>query len=202
MFSIAVVTPPAEEPLTLQEVKANLRFPFDSEDARISSLIVAARRYCERATGRAFITQTLRLTLDRFPTAREGFAIRLPRPPVQSVTSVVHLAAADGVSTTVATDDYLTDLASEPARIVPSYATAAWPDARDQMGAVSVTYVAGYGDAADVPETIKQAMHLLIAHWFKNREAAGDNRVESRTAIAVKELLGCEWTGQYAGDFG
>jgi uncharacterized phiE125 gp8 family phage protein len=196
MYGLTVTVQPTEEPITREEAKANLRFPFDTEELRIEALIKAARVYCETVTGRAFCTQTLRLNLDNFPCDM----IRLPKAPIQSVTGITYYDTTNQ-SQTLSSSLYQSDLTSLPARIAPVDGSV-WPLTYSRMSAVSVTYVAGYGAASAVPETIKQAMHLLVAHWFVNREAAGDSRVEKVTAMAVKNLLAAEWVGDMTGHFG
>jgi uncharacterized phiE125 gp8 family phage protein len=194
MFSLSVVTEPTSEPLTEKEAREHLRFAGDYETDLILALVAAARRYCETYTGRAFITQTLRLTLDCFP-ANE---ILLPRPPLASVTNIQY-TDSDGDTQTVDSSTYVVDAAAVPGRIALAYGEQ-WPtDAIEQIAAVRINYVAGYGDAADVPQTIKHAMRLLIEHWFIHR-AAVDN-VGKEVAFAVKALLNTEWCGTLAGTF-
>ena len=36
---------------------------------------------------------------------------------------------------------------------------------------LTVDYTAGYGDAADVPSDLKQAVLTLVAYWYENRDA-------------------------------
>src|SRR3954471_23227089 len=91
---------PAIEPVTLQEAKDFARVDGLEDDGLIASLIVTARQLAELATRRALITQTWVLKADAFPRARGNggwrFArrnapddsIRLPLPPLQSVTSI------------------------------------------------------------------------------------------------------------------
>lgn len=73
---------------------------------------------------------------------------------------------------TFSSADYFVDTKSEPGRIVLNY-DKSWPSTtlRPANG-VCVTFVAGYGDAAtDVPEKVKQALLLLIAGWYEQRES-------------------------------
>ena len=199
MYGVTVVTAPTVEPISLAEAKQHLRFEATVEDALISALIVAARKHCETATRRAFVTQTLRLTRDTFPTWKECYQFRLPQPPLQSVTNIQYIDS-DGDTQTVSASDYVVDATSLPGRIGLADG-AEWPtDVIEQIGAVKVNYVAGYGLAASVPETIKQAMLLLIGHWFVNREAVGN--VGGSVAMAVDSLLRAEWSGELVGDFG
>jgi uncharacterized phiE125 gp8 family phage protein len=207
VFGVTVVTPPTEEPLSLSEVKQHLRYPFDVESELIESLVVAARVYCETVTGRAFVTQELRLTRDSFPGACEGYEFRLPRPPLASLTADddfpdlgITYTDTSGATQSVSTASYVVDTSSLPGRVALAYGYD-WPtDAIEQIAAVKVNYLAGYGAASAVPVTIKQAMLLLIGHWFVNREAVGN--VGNEVAMAVKSLLGGEWSGAMAGTYG
>src|SRR2546423_2100426 len=54
-----VITPPAVEPITLVAGKAYLRVDFDDGDAVIAKIIVSARQFIEKLTGRALTTQTI-----------------------------------------------------------------------------------------------------------------------------------------------
>ena len=38
-------------------------------------------------------------------------------------------------------------------------------------GALTVDYTAGYGDAADVPADLKQAVLTLVAYWYEHRDS-------------------------------
>jgi hypothetical protein len=64
--SSIVVTPPSEEPLTLDQAKllANLDWPTgDPRDAMMTSFISAARQQVEQDTGLALLTQTRNVTI-------------------------------------------------------------------------------------------------------------------------------------------
>lgn len=50
----------------------------------------------------------------------------------------------------------------------------------------AITFTAGYGAPADVPAAIRQAMLLLVAHWFDHRNAAP---VRSPLPMTVDALL-------------
>src|SRR5690606_20838877 len=158
-WALVRVAPPAEEPVMLEEAKLHLRVDTTDEDTLISSLIVSAREHVEAFQLRALVTQTWRLSLDEFPAGR---VIRLPRPPLQSVTSITYIDPT-GAQQTLDSSVYDVDADSEPGRVVLK-ADASWPEVADVPGAVQVEYAAGYGDAAAVPEVVRQAMLLLIGH--------------------------------------
>lgn len=186
-MSLTIVTPPAEEPVTLTEAKNHLRVDLTDDDSLISALIVAAREHAEAITRRAFITQTLKLSLDAFP-ANNG-PIYVPMPPLQSVNSLKYFDT-DGMEQTLTEGtDFLVDNESEPGRITPAPDTG-WPATQNRPNAVSVEFVAGFGDASKVPQGIKQAILLMVGHWYENREAVtmqGNNAGE--LPMAVDSLL-------------
>jgi len=165
--SLEVTVGPAMEPISLAEAKAHLRVDHTDEDAVIRRLIGAARRRCELVARRAFVSQTLALKLARWP--RDG-VIRLWRPPLQSVSSIVYVDSA-GDSATWDGENYVVEAGVEPPGVWLGYGKQ-WPTATLRPGLpITVTYVAGYGDAEDVPETYRQAVLLMVGHYFENREA-------------------------------
>ncbi|MHC4877581.1 MAG: head-tail connector protein [Planctomycetota bacterium] len=178
-----VTTPPTSEPLTTAEAKLHLRVTHSEEDTYIDGLIKAARQYVERKAWLSLITQTLTLTLREFP--RGSAPIFLPCAPVQSVTSISYVDTA-GDPQTLTT--HQTDLAISPPQIVPAYSES-WPATRKQPAAVTVVYQAGFGAAAtDVPQTVRQAMLLLIGDWYHYRE----DEPRPKVARAVDALLNLE----------
>ncbi len=165
-MSLQLITAPATEPVTLAEAKAHLRVTTVDDDTLITALIVAARQTAENMTDRALITQTWEKSLDVFPEA-----IELPKPRIQSITSVKYIDTA-GVEQTLAGTEYLLDAASEPGWVTPAY-DKAWPETRAVPNAVKVRYVAGYGaTAADVPQIIRHAILLIIGELYERRENA------------------------------
>lgn len=172
-----LVTPPASFPVTLAEAKAQCRVRHSDEDTFINGLIAAATQHVEKQIGRAIIAQTWRLTLDQFSTA-----IRLPLSPLIAVDAVEYSDTA-GITQTASASLYTVDNTSEPGWVVLNQ-DAEWPETIDAVGAVRITYQAGY---ATVPAPIKHAILLLIGHWFENREAVGEQM--QALPMAVDALL-------------
>lgn len=164
MAGLKVITPPAIEPVTWQEVALQLRYDDPDPDiqAQIEALISTAREWCEGYQNRAYITQTLEFALDNWPCGNE---IGLPRPLLQSVIQVEYIN--DGASETLDADLYTVDDYGFVARVVLNPGVS-WPIASlPGANGVRVRYVAGFGDAAtDVPQRIRQAIIALTAHWF------------------------------------
>ncbi|MDX2264594.1 MAG: head-tail connector protein [Hyphomicrobiales bacterium] len=156
---------PAAEPVSLAEAKAHLRVDGADEDALIGSLVVAARMHIEHALDLALITQSWSLYLDRFPDG----PVELPLGPVQAVTEV-RLYAANAAVTVLTPDQYLLDAASRPARLSP---IGVWLQPGRAVNGVEIAFAVGYGaTGAAVPQPLRQAILMLIAHWHESREAA------------------------------
>lgn len=181
-MALKLITPPITEPITLAEVKGFLRVDDATEDGFISSIIAASREYCEGFQNRAYNTQTWELWLDAWPCKS---CIQMPRPPLQAVTSI-KCYGTDNAEYTMAPGDYFVDSKSEPGRVVLTYGKS-WPStALRTVNGVVVTFTAGY---TTIPEKVKQAIRLLIGHWFENREAAVLGAISREIEFAVHALL-------------
>lgn len=184
-MAIQVVTPPAADPVSVAEAKAHCRVDSNDEDALIQGLIYTARDYIETVCNRVLMTQTLDYWLQDWP---DGDTLKLPRSPAQSVISVTWYNPA-GTPTVFAASNYGVDMVTEPGRIVLS-SGAAWPgDELRVTNGIAVRFVAGWASAAAVPRSVKQAMLLLIGHWFENREATTFGAVSREVPFAVESLL-------------
>ncbi len=173
------------EPLTTAQAKAHLRVDISDDDTLIDAIILAARKRLETDSSLALITQTLEMTLDCFPPG--NCPIQLKRPPLQSVTSIKYIDT-DGVEQTWSSSLYRVDTASRPSRITPAY-DESYPSTREVTGAVTIRFVAGYGDAStNVPEDLIQALKMLIGHFYENREDVITGTISSQLPHAYKWL--------------
>lgn len=177
---------PTVEPITLAEAKAHSRVTITEDDAYIESLIAATRDRIEQFCKRSLLTQTWRLTLDRWPWHRD---IILPFPPLQSVSSITYVDTA-GDTQTWSSSNYIVDTASTPGRVRLAYAEL-YPSLRDQPNAVTITYVAGYGSAASsIPASIIHAAKILCGHYYDNREPVVTGTIAAAIPESYKALLG------------
>lgn len=157
---------------------------YATDDTLLTMLITAAREYCEQYTGRALATQTLEQMMDSFP---DTDYIELMKPPLQSVTSVKYTNSAGTETTMTLTTQYLVDSESNVGRIVLPYSVT-WPTATMYtVNPIKIRYIAGYYASNLIPKSIKQAMLLLVGHWYANREAIG--QVGSEIDFTVRALL-------------
>lgn len=179
-----ITEPPAAEPVTLSEAKAHLRILHTSEDELVGRLISAARTHVEHVTGRALIRRTIAYHLAAFPAARH---IPLPFPPLTAVTGITYLDPV-GAEQTLPAETYqvIEDIMGGYVALLPG---AAWPSTASREKAVTVTYVAGYsGTGEGIPEDLRNALLMLVEHFYFNRGATSDARVET-VPFAVEALL-------------
>jgi uncharacterized phiE125 gp8 family phage protein len=180
MAGLKVITPPAFEPVTVEELLTQLREddPSDELINTLTSLITAAREWCEGYQNRSYVAQTLELALDQWPNK----PIDLPRPPLQSVLSVTY-TDQDGETTTWPSSNYLVDDFAYVATLIKKRSVN-WPCASlIDINGIKIRYVAGYAPSIDdislVPERVKQAIILLAMTWYDTPGCPPPDAVES-----------------------
>jgi len=144
---------PATEPLTLAELKERVRELSKDFDDELTDLMKAAREQLEYDTHRRFITQTVAIVTDDFPST-EWMDLRIA--PISAVTSIAYTDSA-GDAQTFSSASYNTDFVSTPPR-VRVVDGVFWPAVDDIPNAVTVTVTAGYGAASAVPASAKAAI--------------------------------------------
>jgi uncharacterized phiE125 gp8 family phage protein len=121
-------------------------------------------------------------------------AVSLPSPLTVNQSSPCSNWDEDSVLQTWASTKYKVDPAGgeEAARVMLADGEE-WPDTDLDPNSVEVEFKAGYGTAAaNVPDTIKAAMKLLVGHWFENREEVITGTISTDIPMATKALLGLE----------
>lgn len=177
-----LITGPSIPAMSVQEIKNHLNIDTGAFDQMLAEYIDAATAMVERDANVALLTQTWALYLDQFP----DWEIELRKPPVASITSVVYLDST-GASTTLSASDYRLDGKSRPARLTPAYALD-WPLTYPVTNAVTITFVCGETSRDTVSDFAKQAIRMLVGHWYKHRESVistGAQPVEVGLAYAA-----------------
>ena len=169
-YSLTRTVAPTIEPVTLSQAKKQLEIADSdtSHDTHLNLLIQAAREQFEHDTSLLCYTQTWTLTADSFWDED----LHLPHRPIQSLTSITYYDSANSTQT-LATSVYALDAAQQKIRLKYDQD---WPYTVDRWDAVTITYVGGYSTTATIPAIAKQAVLLLIAHYFEHR---GDGLVDA-----------------------
>ena len=169
---ITITIPPATECVSLTETKLHLRLAttvaeavaYTTEDGWLTRNIKGVRTQCEFETGRRFITQTLTMYLNEWPTERY---IKIPYPPLQSAVVTYRLSDDDDYDETLSTADV--DIVSEPGRIILQ-PNESWPSGTLYTDKpIKIVFVCGYGLAVAVPENIKDAILVKLEDAYNNR---------------------------------
>ena len=187
--SLALITSPLVQPVTLDEAKLHLRVAGTSEDDLINAIIEASTAYFDGRDGvlnRCLVEQTWELRLDHFPYLspmsahydyRVDRRIEIPLPPVRQIVSVKYVDP-QGVLQTLSPDVYqLIEGGFGRAAITEAHEQN-WPDTRLEADAVRIQFTAGYAAAngspltvdAGIPTPIVQAIKLRIGDLFEHRE--------------------------------
>jgi uncharacterized phiE125 gp8 family phage protein len=182
-MTAALITPPEIEPVLLDDAKAHLRIDTDDDDALLTAAIAAARVHVETLTRRCLIEQGWRVYLDQWPRRR---IVSLGPAPLISVESVTVYDTA-GDPTVVDPGDYEVDTVSVPGRILLS---AAVPVATRQVNGIEIEVTAGYGTSSiDVPGPLRQAIMMLVAHWYEHRGVVGHDRAGEIPPVGFDALI-------------
>ena len=170
-MALTLVTAPTDGVLLpLNDVLAFARIDGQDDDFTVRALIRAAVGELDGRDGflgRALVTQTWKLTACDFPE----WEWCLPLPPLQSVSHIKYTNTS-GVLTTVNSATYRVITDGDPCGMVIPVYGGAWPtDVRSEIGAVQVTFVAGYGDtAASVPEAIRTWLKRKVRALYDGTE--------------------------------
>lgn len=189
---------PTTTAITLDDAKRHLNVTTDLDDDLILGQIKAATQMLENRSRRAFVTQTRILKMRTFGDSRYVLErlIRPPISPLRSVTSVVYIAS-NGTTTTMPSSDYLVSIGDKPGTIGEAY-NATWPNTRNVQNDVTITYVAGHSTVnTGVPEYAKQAVRMLVGHWYRNRESVLTGTISKEIEYGIDALMEAEHVESY-----
>lgn len=191
-FSLVRVTAPSASPISLAEAKAQMRVEGTDDDTIIQRLIDAAVAFVDAqgVLGFAMITQTWGQWIGPNPGT-----VYLSLGPVQSVSAIKYYDA-DGVLQTATLSDF--NVFGTPNRITVSPKSGkAWPVTQTRDDAIKIEYVIGYGaTSASVPQTVRHALMMLVAHWYENRETSAEKQMVD-LPYGFSEMIGIERNAWY-----
>jgi hypothetical protein len=204
--ALRILTPPATEPVTLDQAKRHCRIDNDGDDDLVAMYVTSARSWAETWLNRALFTQKLQynITWAPPPTATPLVPqslivfplnwpplvkrpIELPRAPTVSVEQITWGPIDD--MTVADTGDYDLNLLVEPGYV------AVKPQLlpRIPQQSMSINYTSGYSDAdpTAIPVPILHGILFLTAFLYEQRgDAGGDLPATARALMGPYRL----WT--------
>jgi uncharacterized phiE125 gp8 family phage protein len=162
--------------ISLTNLKNYLRIDTNDDDTVLGHLLTSARQACEEYTGRLFGSGSVTFYLDSFEDSS------FIAGPVTAISSVTYYDV-DNVLQTLSTARWYADLVSYPQRIAFDAPPAVY---LERFGQVIIATTAGH---STVPGPVLQAMRMLAAHFYDNRQAVITGTIATEMPLAVHALL-------------
>jgi uncharacterized phiE125 gp8 family phage protein len=169
IYSTEVVTPPADDPVTAEELWDHLSLNIalaDVEDLLVRNIQTATEAFIFHSGGRVPVATVY----DQFSPGwgRQCRPLQLVQGKASTVSSVKYYDADDELQTLDA-DEYGTDLTGTVGLIWMKDG-ATWPTfSAFRPRPVVVRYTAGWASANAVPADVKTGILLLAAHLYRYR---------------------------------
>lgn len=182
--ALYLISPPASDVVSRDEMKAHLKVDFEDDDNLIDAMTAAVTQHLDGRDGdlgRALIDQTWELRMAWFPRM-----VYLPLPPLIEVEAVEYLDDT-GARQTFDPAKYIVtgDGGRGKVHLAPNQRWPPHPQARPEWAIVR--FRAGYIDGgvsppvANVPSPIQAAIKLMTATLYQNREHV----IIGQTAIVI-----------------
>ena len=165
--ALELLEAPAVTPVSLAEVRRQLRIEHEDDDLLLVRLINVATAYTDvmGALGHAMISQKWGQWVTNTPEQ----SVKLTLGPVISVDAVKYYDTDGNLQTDTLSNYEI--YGTQFAKTIGPKEGFNWPVAEDRSDAIRIEYTIGYGtSASDVPDTLRHAMMMLIGHWYENRE--------------------------------
>jgi len=183
------------------DLKHQLNLPSTGtdDDVWLATAAMAARQLIERSIcgGFAIRLQTQQLCLNKFPSSEDG-EIELPLPPLVSSSSEISISYYDGNNNSTDTTSFrLIDPSNgHKAKLYPNI-DEVWPATRLRQDAVTIQYQCGSTTSSNVSPTIRQAVNVLVTHWYENRSAILIGSISKELEFSLNALLNANGVGFY-----
>lgn len=165
-------------------------------DDMLQSMEQAAVGYLQSKSRLILRDSSYEIFCNEFPTGADPLYI--PLWPVRSVTDISY---TDQNGANAVITDAQKILSTPPAAMYPAVDTE-WPMVQDgNRQAVTFSATVGYFNTAAIPATVKHAIKMLVAHWFRNRETVLVGSISKELEKAVDALM-VQFRSNYWRSFG
>lgn len=183
-YAPVLVAGPVRDVVSLVDARVHCHVDEGEWDALLGGLIAAALAYCDGwrgVLGRCLLAQTWRVEFDCWEQC-----LRLPFPDVVAGSVVVTFVDADGAASALDAGSYdvLEDAVGGFVRFRDAYGG---PGTLAEVGGVRVA--AQFAAPEGVVAQARQAMLLMVGHWFANREAVNVGNITSVLPMGAEMLL-------------
>lgn len=151
-------------PISLQDLKDQLRIEHADQDRLLVTKIHAAVAEIEKVIGTAIIARDFVLNLSNWPTEAtdETDKILIPNPPLISVTSIGYRDTDDAVQTLDPANYRVSNVRPQP--YIEKTADGVWPEVYGSGDSVTINYSAGWATSpGEVPFQLREAVLLRAA---------------------------------------
>ncbi len=167
-----ITTAATDPPVTVEEFKDFAKIQYTSEDTLLEALLEAATNVLESYTNRVFVERTFRGEFV-YPACSKfeplSF-ITIKQSPLISITNIQQYDSDTSTYVTIDATNYVIKTKSGYSRVLfntgfvfytYSFLEVAYP--------LRSEFIAGFGEAADVPEAIKTAIKMYTKFLHANR---------------------------------
>jgi uncharacterized phiE125 gp8 family phage protein len=180
---------PTFEPVELSRAKRQCSLPveasYDHHDELLNDLIKTARETVERDASLALCTGTYTRKFTEFGW-RDWFELA-DLKPITSITSITYVDTT-GTTQTWDAANYSLDVYGVAPSVLLAY-DSIWPTLRGDVNGITMTAVAGYATQALIPMRAKQAVLMLVGHWFIHRETVLTGTISKDIEFSYTSLI-------------
>ena len=170
------------EIVSTADLKEHLRITFSDDDDYIDSFESAAVRRLEDFTN-LFLLET---NLNQFGNTFEDLNILYKSPMLSETPTIQYIK--DGAFVTLAASNYEVIAAIKPPRIYASN-SGTIPTADDVFQAWKISYTVGYASASAIPAPLIQAIKIMVADMYENRQSVIVGKIVSEIPKTAEYLM-------------
>ena len=174
--------------ITLADYKDAEGIQSPKDDLRINSLIPSISQLVKTYCGNSIVDFYSSNKIEDFDIYWETFAVQLTESPIVDVVSVQERGSYDEAYTTLTTGAHEYYLDTRTDSIVRTNSSGSRLNWKQGVGAVRVTYKAGY---ASTPEDLKLAVFDLVTYYLKDehkeRRTLGGASIQNQSSTTQRD---------------